>query len=182
MSQEYSFTLPFDDFDMDLVGLEPSERGKPTFTEKVSQFFADQFAQFGGKARVIVNDSERVIEVRWTKEANWQSPKDKVLELLNAGMIAEAVPMIWTLVKEEPQDTDNLYNLGVSYSELGELPKAISILEQLVRVAPDHVHGMVALGVAQIRSDKLQFGEESLRKALKQDPKNPWALRNLAPA
>ncbi|MEZ6081266.1 MAG: tetratricopeptide repeat protein [Pirellulaceae bacterium] len=179
MSQEYTFTLPFDDFDLDLIGLESSERGSSTFTEKVSQFFADQFAQFGGKARVIVNDSNRDIEVRWTKGASWQSPKDKVLELLNAGKIAEAVPVIWTLVKEQPQDSDNLYNLGVSYSELGELPKAISILEQLVRIDPDHVHGLVALGVAQIRSNKFQFGEESLRKALKREPRNPWALRNI---
>ena len=124
MSQEYSFTLPFNDFDLDLIGLDSTELGTPSFTEKVSQFFADRFAQFGGKARVIVNDSDRVIEVRWTKGANWQAPKDKVLELLNAGKIAEAVPMIWTLVKEEPQDSDNLYNLGVSYSELGELSQS----------------------------------------------------------
>lgn len=179
MSQEYSFKLPFDDFDLDLIGLQPDERDTPSFAEGVSKFFAEQFGNLGGKARVILNDSERTIEVRWTKESNWQSPKDRVLDLLNAGKLATAVPLIWTLVKEKPQDSDNLYNLGVAYSELGELPKAISILDELVLLHPDHVHGLIALGVANVRSQNLQFGEQSLRKALKHEPQNPLALRNL---
>ena len=33
--------------------------------------------------------------------------------------------------------------------------------------------------MAYIRSQKLQFGEDHLRKALKLEPNNPWALKNL---
>jgi len=112
MSQEYSFSLPYDAFDLDLIGLSPADIGGSDFTAKVS-------------------------------------------------------------------DTDALYNLGVAYSELGQLPKAIAILERLVELDPKHVHGLIGLGVACIRSQKLQFGEDYLRRALKLEPKNQWALRNL---
>lgn len=179
MSQEYSFSLPYDAFDLDLIGLSSADVGTSDFTEKVSEFFATQFAKFGGRARVVCNDSAQTIDVKWTREPSFKDPKDRALELLQAGKIAEAIPLLWTLYQEHPNDTDALYNLGVAYSEIGELSKAITILERLIELAPKHVHGLIGLGVAYIRSQKLQFGEERLRKALKLEPNNQWALRNL---
>ena len=179
MSQEYSFSLPYDAFDLDLIGLNASDVGGSDFTAKVSEFFASQFAKFGGRARVICNDSTQTIDVKWTKERGFKEPKDRALELLQAGKIAEAIPLLWTLHQEAPSDTDSLYNLGVAYSELGQVEKAIPILERLVELDPKHVHGLIGLGVANIRLQKLQFGEEHLRKALKLEPNNQWALRNL---
>lgn len=117
--------------------------------------------------------------MHWTKGSPWKSPKEEVLGLLEGGRLTEAIPLIWTLRLESPDDSDHLYNVGVSYSELGDYTKAIAVLEQLVEVDGEHVHGRIALGVAQIRSNNLLFGEEHLRKALKLDPDNQWALRNL---
>jgi tetratricopeptide (TPR) repeat protein len=179
MSQEYSFSLPYDAFDLDLIGLSPSGIGGSDFAAKVSEFFASEFAKFGGLARVICNDSTQTIDVKWTKERSFKEPKDRALELLQSGKIAEAIPLLWTLYQEHPNDTDALYNLGVAYSELVQIPKAISILERLIELAPKHVHGLIGLGVAYIRSQKLQFGEDYLRKALKLEPGNQWALKNL---
>ncbi len=179
MATENFFTLPFESFDLDLIGLSSADVGSADFAERVSRFFADQFSRFGGKARVIVNDSDRVIEVRWTKGEKWSSPTDLVLDSLNRGKIRESIPLIWTLLQQQPDDTDNYYNLGVAYSEVGEYPKAIAMLEELLRRDPKHLHGLIALGVALTRTEKLVFGEESLRKALSFEPNNPWALRNL---
>ena len=179
MADEFRFSIPFPDIDFTLIGCDPAEVGSPRFAERVSAFFADQFQKLGGKARILVNDEDRVIEVRWTKGDRWKSPKDQVLGMLQSGKLAEAVPLLWTLHRESPEDTDHLFNLGVAYSELGEIPKAVDLLQRLVDTAPDHVHGLVALGVAQIRSGNLLFGEEVLRKALTLDSDNRWALRNL---
>lgn len=176
MSKEYSFKLAFEDFDISLLG---GDAKQGEFSSKVSDFFAKQFAEFGGRARVIVNDSDQEIEVHWTKEANWKDPKDKVLDLLNDGKLTTALPMLWTLVQNDPSDADNLYHLGVVYSELSQFSKASETLERLVDLAPDHVHGLTALGVAEINSDNLLIAEEWLRKATEIDPKNQWALRNL---
>ena len=179
MATENFFTLPFESFDCDLIGLPATDVGSAEFTERVSRFFAEQFSRFGGKARVIVNDTDRVIEVRWTKGEMWSSPSDLVLDFLKRGKIRESIPLIWTLLQQQPDDTDNYYNLGVAYSEVGDYPKAIAMLEELLRRDPKHVHGLVALGVALTRTEKLVFGEESFRKALSLETSNPWALRNL---
>jgi tetratricopeptide (TPR) repeat protein len=179
MSQEYSFSLPYDAFDLDLIGQSPTDVGSSEFTAKVSEFFASEFAKFGGRARVICNDSTQTIDVKWTKERGFKDPSDRALELLQSGKIADAVPLLWTMHQEHPNDTDTLYNLGVAYSELGQIPKAIEILERLIELAPQHVHGLIGLGVAYIRNQKLQFGEDYLRKALKIEPQNQWALKNL---
>ena len=178
MAKEFTFQLAFEDFDVSLLG-DNVERGTDEFTAKVSEFLAGQFAGFGGRARVIVDDSKHEIEVHWTKEANWQDPKQKVLDLLNDGKLKTALPMLWTLVQNDPSDADNLYHLGVVYSELRQFDKASATLEQLVELAPDHVHGLTALGVAEINSGNLLIAEEWLRKATEIDPKNQWALRNL---
>lgn len=179
MSQEYSFSLPYDSFDLDLIGLSPSDVGSPDFIAKVSEFFASEFTKFGGRARVICDDSKQTIDVKWTKDRSFKEPKDRALEMLQNGDIAEAVPLLWMLYQEHPNDTDTVYNLGIAYSELGQIPKAIAILERLIELDNKHSHGLIGLGVAYIRSQKLQFGEDNLRKALKLEPNNPWALKNL---
>lgn len=175
MPQEFSFRLSFDDFDVSLL----PEGDAGDFATGVSSFFVTQFQGFGGKARVIVNDQERVIEVVWTKESRWQEPKEKILNLLQSGKLAEALPMIWTLVQHAPNDADNLYHLGVVYSELRQYAKATAVLERLIEVAPTHVHGLTALGVAEIASGNILIAEEWLTKALQVEPTNRWALRNL---
>ena len=179
MSQEYSFSLPYAAFDLELIGLSRADVGGAEFSEKVSEFFASQFAKFGGKARVVLNDAEQTINVTWTKEAGFKDPGQRALELLRSGKIAEAVPLLWAVHHEKPKDTDILYNLGVAYSELGQVGKAIEILDRLVDIDPNHVHGLVALGVAHIKLKDLQTGEVFLRRALMLEPKNQWALKNL---
>ena len=179
MSQEFSFKLSFEDLDLDLLGDPNMDRTSDLFASKVSDFFAKQFHGFGGSARVIVQDTDREIEVRWTKQATWKDPKGKILDLLNRGELATALPMIWTLVKQDPSDADNLYHLGVVYSELRQYSKASEILERLIQIAPQHVYGLTALGVAEIGSGNLKIGEEWLSKAVRIQPKNRWALRNL---
>jgi len=179
MSQEFSFSLPYDAFDLDLIGLSSSDIGSSEFAAKVSEFFASQFSEFGGRARVICNDSAQTIDVKWTREPGFKDPKDLAFEMLQSGKIAEAVPLLWTLHQKDPNDPEALYNLGIAYSELGEIPKAILILERLLEIAPQHVHGLTGLGVAYIKSRNLQLGEKYLRQALKLESDNLWALKNL---
>ena len=178
MSKEFSFKLAFDDFDVSLLG-DGIGLGTDSFSSQVSAFFAQQFAGFGGRARVIVDDEKQEIQVDWTKEADWKNPKDKILDLLNDGKLTTALPMLWTLVQQNPNDIDNLYDLGVLYSELRQFNKASNTLERLVELAPDHLNGLTALGVAEMSSDNLLIAESWLEKAIELDPKNQLALRNL---
>ena len=179
MSQEYSFKLSFEDFDIDLIGFSIRQSDSAEFGAKATEFVAQQFKSFGGRACVVINDQDREIELCWTKDANWSDPKDSILNLLNCEEFAKAVPMIWRLIKNAQPDMDKYRNLGVVYSELKQLPKVIATLEQVLDIYPNHVLVLIALGVAQIRTGNLQFGEESLRRALSLEPLNRLALRNL---
>jgi len=179
MSQEYSFSLPYAAFDLDLIGLSAVDIDAQEFSEKVSQFFASEFAKCGGKARVVLNDTAKTINVKWTKEDGFKEPKLRALELLQAGKIADAIPLLWALLQQRPSDIDALYNLGVAYSELGQVQKSIAILQRLVEAEPKHVHGLVALGVACIKQGDVTGGEKYLRQALNLEPQNLWALKNL---
>lgn len=182
MSQEFSFKLDFDDFDRSLLGNPPPAVGSDTFKSKITDFFAKQFIGFGGKARVVIDDSSRMIEVLWTKDTNWKDPKQKALDMLNAGQVEQSLPLLTTLYHRDPSDVDTLYRLGIAYSELGQYQQATEILEKAVELAPDHAHALVGLGVAEVAAGNLLIGEEWLKKALNLEPTNRWALRNLAGA
>jgi len=182
MSQEFSFKLDFDDFDRSLLGNPMPAVGSDDFKSKITDFFAKQFIGFGGKARVVIDDGSHVIEVLWTKDSNWKDPKQKVLDLLNAGQIEQALPILTTLYHKDPSDVDTLYRLGLAYSELGQYQQAAGFLEKAVELAPDHVHALVGLGVAEVVVGNLLMGEEWLRKAIHLEPNNRWALRNLGGA
>ncbi len=180
MSQEFSFKLEFEDFDRSLLGNPSLAVGSDEFKLRMADFFAQQFAGFGGNARVIMDDVSRVIEVRWTKDKTWKDPHQKALDLLNSGQFKQALPILTTLYHKDPTDVDTLYRLGLTYSELGQFQQAIEFLEKAVERAPDHVHAIVGLGVAEIASGNFLIAEEWLRKALQLDPDNRWALKNLA--
>ena len=180
MSQQYSFNLPYESFDLELAGLDKSEVGTAAFQEKVTQFFAKQFASFRGKARVICDDQSRTIHVTWSKDAGFIEPLDRALELLRGGKIQEAIPVLWTALQKDPDNPNILYNLGVAYNEVGFNGQSIQTLAKLLEIVPDHVHGLAAMGVAYMRGSQLSAAVDHLEKAIELEPNNLWALRNLA--
>ena len=180
MSQQYSFNLPYESFDLELAGLEKSEVGTAAFHEQVAQFFAKQFASFRGKARVICDDQSRTIHVAWSKDAGFIEPLDRALELLRGGKIQEAIPVLWTALQQDPSNPNILYNLGVAYNEVGLNGQSIQTLARLLEIAPDHVHGLAAMGVAYMRGSQLSAAADYLEKAIELEPNNLWALRNFA--
>ena len=49
-----------------------------------------------------------------------------------------------------------------------------------MNLVPNHIHGLTALGVAEIGSGTLLIAEEWLNKAIQLAPQDRWALRNLS--
>jgi tetratricopeptide (TPR) repeat protein len=102
------------------------------------------------------------------------------LDMLNAGQVKQALPILTTLFHQAPSDVDTLYRLGIACSEIGRYQQATELLEKAVELAPDHVHALVGLGVAEAARGNLLIAEEWLKKSLHLEPTNRWALRNLA--
>jgi tetratricopeptide (TPR) repeat protein len=178
--EEFFFTIGFDDVDSDLLPDGSREPGTDKFRTNMTSFLQEQYRNFGGKARIVVNDNDRLIEVRWTPDPSGIDPEDVVLDLLNRGQIEKAIPLIWTLIRQYPNEANHHYNLGMAYSNLGQLDKAQHYLKTALRLSPDHSNAQVALGVAQARARDLDTAIETLGDAVDKAPDNPWAHQNLA--
>ena len=64
-------------------------------------------------------------------------------------------------------------------SDQGKLDEAVSLLQKLVALEPEHSHGWTALGVALARDGERGASLSAVQRAVEIDPENAHALRNL---
>jgi tetratricopeptide (TPR) repeat protein len=75
---------------------------------------------------------------------------EEALKLIRVGRLDEARIYLEELLRENPDNTDLLYNLGLCYVDLGQLEKGIELLHRCLQLAPSHPHAYVALGLAYL--------------------------------
>jgi tetratricopeptide (TPR) repeat protein len=73
---------------------------------------------------------------------------ETITEHLRAGRYEEAIPLLETTLRLEPNDLNSLTNPGMVYSDLGRLEEARQLLERAVELDPADANARVALGVA----------------------------------
>jgi len=151
------------------------------FNHAVSVMIRDLMNNLGGliKAMSVANDTVKIV---WEQSLTDQAPLNSIVGILNGGRYGEAILLMELLLSDEPDQVDYLYNLGMTYSDLGELQQAISLLKRLMELEPKHINGRVALGVALTRDNQIEQAIQELQRAIFQDPTNPWANRNLGAA
>lgn len=103
---------------------------------------------------------------------------DDALNLLNSGGLREGMEILENLVRNDPENVNVLYNLGMCYSQLGNIDKSIETLEKCVRLAPRHANALTALGFSYSRKGEYEKALGKLKTALEIDPDNFFALRN----
>jgi tetratricopeptide (TPR) repeat protein len=103
----------------------------------------------------------------------------RALQLLASGHLDEARIYLEELLRQDPDNPDILYNLGLCYVDLGQLDKGMELLHRCLQLAPGHSHAYVALGIAYQKKGDLPRAKEYAMRALAADPKNPVALKNL---
>jgi len=123
--------------------------------------------------------TEYELEVVWLPDADRQDPVEALVAMLKGGRLPEAVVLMELLRSDSPDDPALLYNLGLSYSDLGMLETARTRLARLLQIDPEHANGHVALGVALTRQGKYKLACDELQRAVELDPHNPSAYRNL---
>ena len=104
---------------------------------------------------------------------------DQALKFIQAGRQDEARIYLEELLKQDPENVDLLYNLGMLYTELSKPKSAIPLLQTCIEISPSHANAHVALGFAYMSSGDLKSAKEYTLAALKIVPNNPFALRNL---
>ena len=156
MATEYKIALHR--FDVNLLPAEARQVGSEAFKTAVMMHFAAEYGSQGQTAMVTVDDKEITV-MAFPAEA---TALDFVLPMLKAGKIAEAVPYLESLTKSAPANAAVLYNLGISYSELGQYDEAIIRLKRAVQLDPDHAHAWVGIGNAYYRMHKPEQALEAV--------------------
>lgn len=104
---------------------------------------------------------------------------NNAVQLAKKGKFKQAHQILERLIADEPDNIDILYNLGMTFSELGHPQKAIKTLEYCLKLQPDFHNARVALGYAYVLNNQLDQAEQTFLQVLQKDPDNAYALRNL---
>jgi len=104
---------------------------------------------------------------------------NEAIKYAKQGNYKSAVSILERISKINPEDTDILYNLGMCYTELGDPQRTIDLLEDRSVKTPYFSNVHVALGYSYSKINDFENAESCFRIALKLDPNNEFALRNL---
>lgn len=172
MAIEYK--IPLHRFDLNLLSPNARRIGTPAFKEAVILYFAAEYAGQGQVALVTVTDDD-VIVMSFPQES---TALDFILPMLNSGKISQAIPYLESLTRSAPANPDVFYNLGISYSELGQFDEAIIRLKRAIALNPTHSNAHIGLGNAYFKIQKMDQALFFFKKAVEINPNNGYAHRN----
>lgn len=175
--QPISFSVPEVEFDLSLLPAAARQAGTQAFRDAVTTYYKDAYREAGG--RVDVAFSEGQIEVSWQPHADQLPASTTIAGHLEAGRYDEAIPLLRTRLQLEPDHIESLYNLGMVYSDRGQLKESRELLQRAVELDPGFANAQVALGVAALRANDVDAAQAPLEKAVVLEPRNPFALRTL---
>ena len=95
---------------------------------------------------------------------------ERSIRLLSEGKLVDARFILEDMAFRSPKDQNVLYNLGMCYSDLGDLDIAIETLNRCVKIVPLYSNAYIALGVAYGRQSKLK---DAVLRFMKVNPSNP---------
>ncbi|MEI8574786.1 tetratricopeptide repeat protein [Methylomonas sp. LW13] len=161
--------------DYDLSGLPETCRdpNAPGFADTLIRHVSDEYAADGMFAKVSIEQDTLII----AEDLEAKAKSDEGLDALQRGVYATGKAIFEALLFEHPNNAIVLYNLGMVYSDEGNLDKAIELLSTLIRLKPDYAHGWVALAVAYMRNNQIIEADQSAQKAVQLAPNDQYALR-----
>ena len=95
------------------------------------------------------------------------------------GKHTEAEKNYRKVLKYDKNNATALNNLGYTLAESKEYIEANKLLNRLIRLYPDFIHGYCTLGYMQILEGKLEEGKLLVEKALETDIKDAYAYKAL---
>lgn len=175
------FDFRLADFDIGLLPIDSSllKGNADLLRGAVEAYLGDQFKQTGGEATItIVGDT---VGVTWTpvSSSDMEGIKGHALSLLRDGALTQAQPIIETLIRRNPSDSDLLLNYAMLLTDHGNPQDAARLLEGLTAKEPNNASAWNALGVALWRLDRIDNARDALGRAFAINPKDAHVLKNL---
>ena len=143
------------------------------FADYLKQHIANDYGADGMFAKVSIEHDTLVI----AEDMDAKAQSDEGLDALQRGVYAKGKAIFEALLSEYPNNAIVLYNLGMVYSDEGNLGQAIELLSTLTKIKPDYAHGWVALAVALLRNNQIIEADQAAQKAVTLAPNDQYALR-----
>lgn len=172
-SKPLAVIMRIEDFDLKPLPKAYRNINAPGFKQALKDYLEEDYGSAGLFAHIIVDNE--LIRIDKDVEATDQS--EIALDLLQQGNYPKGKAILEKLLPKYPKNAIVLYNLGMIYSDEGNLLIAIDLLSQATKVYHNHAHSWVALAVAHMRNGNLDKAIESAKTALTIDPNDPYVLR-----
>ena len=174
------FAIKISDIDISDFEISEIDVESDSFKEAFHNNFIKKYGEFSGNISIDIHDDTLFVE--WVPDEineDLETEFEKAIRMLLNGNIKQAMEILDVLSIRSPNDPSILYNLGMCYSDIGNLDKAIDLLTRCVKLTPFYSNAYVALGVAYARKEMLEESEFNFINAIELDKNNSFAYRNL---
>ena len=157
---------------------EARQRGTALFRDSVKAYLTAEFQAIGGWHSVEVERPD------YRDQLDTGSPVARCSgasrRKTQARRIRGSRHTIETVLERQTDDVNIMYNLGMALSDMGQLAEAQDHLRTRRHIwLADFTNARIALGVALQRQGNNTEAIAVLNEAVRRDPENPWAQRNL---
>jgi tetratricopeptide (TPR) repeat protein len=172
-SKPQAVIIKIEDFDLTQLPEAHRDTKAPGFRQVLKDYLKADYNSAGYFADIAVDDE--CIRIEQDVDATEQS--ELALEALQRGNYPQGKAILESLLPKYPMNAVVLYNLGMVYSDEGNLTGAIELLSKATQVNPKHAHAWVALAVAYMRKGDQHKALEAAKTAFKVAPDDPYVLR-----
>src|SRR4051794_7737139 len=128
----YVFEIAVGDFDLSLIPESSRTPGSQKFEAAVKNFYEDQLRKVADSYNVNIDGGN--IRVTWRKDTVRPDALEDAVAALQSGDYASGVQTLEFLLPSRGDDARIHFNLGMAYSDLGKLDKAIDHLQRALRI------------------------------------------------
>lgn len=104
----------------------------------------------------------------------------EALLLEEEGELIKAMEKLEKLVSQDPQKTHYLFRLGVIYHKLGKREESLRMMEEVIRLDPNHAEALNWVGYSYAEKGiKLDEAEKLIRRALELKPDDGYIIDSM---
>lgn len=111
-----------------------------------------------------------------------RADKDAVRQHAHAGRLDQAVPLLHTILAEDPEDAEAHFLLGTALAKAGRLEDSLEAFRRAVALAPENVVAWRNLGISLSRLGRHEEAVDCLQRARRIEPDNPDRYFDIAVA
>ncbi|MGD0962214.1 MAG: tetratricopeptide repeat protein [Methylomonas sp.] len=165
--------VKIDDFDLTQLPAEHRDITAPSFNRYLREFLELDNGKNGYFTNITVNNEY----ISFEPDTQAKEQSDDALDALQRGNYPKGKKIFEELLPKYPKNIVVLYNLGLVYSDEGNLKRAIELLSTATAVHQEHAHAWTALAIAYMRNSNLEKAIEAANAAFEIAEDDPYVLR-----